>query len=65
MRPISEMTLTEKAVHAMESAVNKVVATHRRQNRPLAITRDGKAVWVSPDEFDALAAEKKAEGLKN
>ena len=64
MKSISEMTLTEKAVHAMESAVDKVAATHRRLNRPLAITRNGKAVLVSPDEFDALVSNEKTEGLK-
>jgi hypothetical protein len=54
MKPISEMTLTEKATHAMEAAVEKVIAEHRRQNRPLAIYRDGQAIWVTADELAPL-----------
>lgn len=42
-------TLSEKAVRALEEAVAKVVEDHRRQGRPLAVWREGKAVWLHLD----------------
>lgn len=39
-------TLSEMAVRAMQEAVAKVVEEHRRQGRPLAVWRDGRAVWL-------------------
>lgn len=45
-----ELSLTEMAVQAFSDAVAKVVEEHRREGRPLAVWRDGKAVWISADE---------------
>ena len=47
-------SLTSKAMAAMREAVAKVVEEHRRDGRPLAVWRDGKAVWVSADKPYAL-----------
>ena len=41
--------LARKAWAAMQEAVAKVVEEHRRDGRPLAIWRDGKAVLVRPE----------------
>jgi hypothetical protein len=43
----SKNALTRKALAALQSAVAKVVAQHRRDGRPLAVWRNGKAVLVS------------------
>jgi len=37
-------------MHALVDAVAKVVEDHRRRARPLAVWRDGKAVWISPSK---------------
>ncbi len=42
-----KLSLTEKAMRALTEAVEEVVADHRRRAKPLAVWRDGKAVWVS------------------
>jgi hypothetical protein len=48
------MTPTKKAMPALADAVSKVVEDHRRQARPLAAWRDGKAVWISATEAGAI-----------
>ena len=47
-------TLTQMAMRALSDAVAKVVEEHRRQARPLAVWRDGKAVWIPAPEAGAL-----------
>src|SRR5437762_1377376 len=54
MKKPSKQSLTQKAVHAMTDAVAKVVEEHQRQGPPLAVWRDGKAVWISATETAAL-----------
>lgn len=56
MKRTSPLTLTQKAVRALDTAVAKVVDEHRRQGRPLAVWRDGKAVWL-PVSAPATAAQ--------
>ena len=48
---MKEQTLTQKAVAAMESAIQKVIADHKQRNRPLAIWQDGKVVMVPPESL--------------
>jgi len=47
-------SLTQQAMQALADAVAKVVEDHRRRARPLAVWRDGKAVWISAAEVGAL-----------
>ncbi len=47
-------SLTQKATQALAEAVAEVVEDHRRRARPLALWRDGKAVWVPATEAGAL-----------
>ena len=54
MKRRTELSLTQKAMRALTDAVAKVVEDHRRQARPLAVWRDGKAVWISATEAGAL-----------
>ena len=46
--------LTRNAVRALTQAVAKVVEEHQRQGRPLAVWRNGKAVWISAAQGGAL-----------
>lgn len=46
MKKSRPLSLTEKAVRAMHDAVAKVVDDHRRRQRPLAVWREGRAVWL-------------------
>ncbi len=54
MKKRTESSLTQKAIQALADAVAKVVADHQRRGRPLAVWRDGKAVWISVTEAAAL-----------
>jgi len=46
MKRSTKSSLTQKAMRALTDAVAKVVEDHRRRARPLAVWRDGKAVWI-------------------
>ena len=54
MKKRTKLSLTQKAMQALLDAVAKVVEDHRRRDRPLAVWRNGKAVWISPDEAGTL-----------
>jgi hypothetical protein len=54
MKKTTQSSLTHKAMQALTSAVAKVVEEHRRQDRPLAVWRGGKAVWIPATEASAL-----------
>jgi hypothetical protein len=47
-------SLTQMAMQAMTDAVAKVVEDHKRRGRPLAVWRNGKAVWIPAAEAVAL-----------
>ena len=47
-------SLTQQAMQALTDAVAKVVEDHRRRAKPLAVWRDGKAVWIPATEAGAL-----------
>lgn len=51
---MSERTLTQKAVAAMDKAIREVIADHRRRNRPLAVWQDGKVVMLPPESVLAV-----------
>lgn len=54
MKKTTRSTLTHKAMQALSDAVAKVVADHQRRGRPLAVWREGKAVWISVPEAPGL-----------
>jgi hypothetical protein len=54
MKKRTKLSLTQQATQALADAVAKVVEEHRRRARPLAVWRDGKAVWISAAEAGAL-----------
>lgn len=47
-------SLTQQAMQALADAVAKVVEDHRRRAKPLAVWRDGKAVWIPATEAGVL-----------
>ncbi len=54
MKKSSKPSLTQQAMQALADAVAKVVEDHRRRAKPLAVWRDGKAVWIPAAEAGAL-----------
>ncbi len=54
MKNSQKPSLTQQAMQALADAVAKVVEDHRRKARPLAVWRDGKAVWIPATEVEAL-----------
>jgi len=54
MKKATKPSLTQKAMRALSDAVAKVVVDHQRRGRPLAVWREGKAVWISATETEAL-----------
>jgi len=54
MKKPTKLSLTEKVTRALEEAVAEVVEDHRRRAKPLAVWRDGKAVWIPATEAAAL-----------
>jgi hypothetical protein len=54
MKKAAQSSLTQKAMQALTSAVAKVVEDHQRRGRPLAVWREGKAVWISATEAGAM-----------
>lgn len=54
MKKSSKSSLTQMAMQALADAVAKVVEDHRRRAKPLAVWRDGKAIWISATETSAV-----------
>jgi hypothetical protein len=54
MKKPTQATMTQQAMQGLCDAVAKVVEDHRRQARPLAVWRNGKAIWISAAEAGAL-----------
>ena len=54
MKKTIRTSLTGKAMQALTEAVAKVVEDHRQRGRPLAVWRNGEAVWMPVETADAL-----------
>ena len=54
MKKPNRPSLTQQAMQALADAVAKVIEDHRRREKPLAVWRDGKAVWMPATEAGAL-----------
>jgi hypothetical protein len=54
MKKPNKPSLTKKAMRALTEAGAAVVEDHRRRAEPLAVWRDGKAVWISATEARGL-----------
>lgn len=65
MKKITKASLTQQAMQALSDAVAKVIEDHRRQARPLAVWRNGKAIWIPATKAGTLRetpTEHKAKG---
>ncbi len=48
---IEEIFADEKKItEAMQRAVREAVETHKRAGNPIAVLKDGKAIWVEADK---------------
>jgi len=54
MKKTARTTVNDKAMQALTEAVAKVVEDHRRRGKPLAVWRNGQAVWMPLETTDAL-----------
>ena len=54
MKKTTKTSLTQKAMQALTEAVAKVVEDHRQRGKPLAVWRNGEAVWMPVETADAL-----------
>ena len=50
-KDVRDLPLSVKAEMAMKEAVAEALAEHKRLGNPIAVWRDGKAVWVPPEEI--------------
>jgi len=48
---VSKLPLKVKAEMALKEAVAEAIAEHKRRGNPIAVWRDGKAVWIPPEEI--------------
>jgi hypothetical protein len=48
-----KLPLDVRAEMALREAVAEVIAEHKRLGLPLAMWRDGKAVWIYAEELEA------------
>ena len=53
-----KMSLGEMAQAALNRAVARVVEEHRKSGQPLAVWRDGKAVYMAADQLSAPDEDK-------
>jgi hypothetical protein len=49
-------SLTQNTLQALSEAVSKLVEDHRQRGKPIAVWRDGKAVWIAAEEAKVLRA---------
>jgi hypothetical protein len=51
VKDIRYLPLKVKAEMALKEAVAEAIAEHKRQGNPIAVWRNGKAVWIPPEEI--------------
>ena len=51
VKDIRDLPLKVKAEMALKEAVAEAIAEHKRQGNPIAVWRNGKAVWIPPEEI--------------
>ena len=48
---VRDLPLKVKAEMALKEAVAEALAEHKRRGNPIAVWRNGKAVWIPPEEI--------------
>lgn len=64
MNKAKQQSLTQKAVEAMNKAVQGVIEDHRRRNQPLAIWKDGRVIMVQAGLAMTVREKRAKYGLK-
>ena len=63
LRDIEEiLTKTDLADRAVRKAVREAVLRHKLLGNPIAISRDGKVVWIPPEEIEVPPPEEEPPG---
>jgi hypothetical protein len=56
-KDITQLFIEGTAIDAaIKEAVRQELLRHKREQRPIVVYRDGRVVWVAPDEIDAEIA---------
>ena len=58
---VGELSISERGLIALKTAVKKAIQEHARQGLPIYIWRDGKVVEIPPDQLAAESALLQAE----
>lgn len=53
---------TDGPERAMRKAVREAVLQHKLLGNPIAVWRDGKVVWIPPEEIEVPAPEEELPG---
>jgi hypothetical protein len=51
VKDVRDLPLKVKAEMALKEAVAEAIAEHKRHGNPIAVWRNGKAVWIPPEEI--------------
>ena len=51
VKDIRDLPLKVKAEMALKEAVAEALAEHKRQGNPIAVWRNGKAIWIPAEEI--------------
>ena len=60
--PIDRVEDIPRILKAMTEAVREAVLRHKRLGNPVAVWRDGRVVWLAPEEIPTELDERGPEG---
>ncbi len=64
-RDIGAILADDKKISAaLRQAVKEALIRHKQAGRPVVEWRDGKTVWIGPEELDAIIKRMEAEEAK-
>ena len=61
LTPVDRVQDLPRTLKAMRAAVRKALLTHKRLGFSVAVWREGRVVWLSPDEI-VVESEESASG---
>ena len=57
MKDVGAILETDLPGRAMRKAVREAVLRHKLLGHPIAVSRDGKVVWIPPEEIEIPPSE--------
>lgn len=60
--PVDLVEDLPRILKAMREAVHEALLRHKRLGNPVAVWRDGRVVWLQPDEIPTKMVEPSGEG---